>query len=484
MRKTDIAVTAARARALLEERIRTVLPGLRASRLRLACRVAQELFPGIILEELMWQHSLREPRTWREAVRYSETTDFFGKLAAAFATQKGEALTGRRGMSKQQTVYYVWISAPSDAKEYVRVARDTLDQWNREQDEYINLRLQHLYWAEDTHPAIGKRPQQVINDQLESKADILVAIFASKLGTPTGRAPSGTVEEITRAASQGKPTLLYFAETSGSRKQQRTRLQQYRKQVSGQALFKTFASKKELENVLRRDLPKVVRALEAQEGVPTPKPIQTYLARHPNLVNKAELASQCISTSRASFFDAAQFILDSLGSDHQVFAVDNLNIGREYNLYWITEGVPYLKMNWRAATRGVSVHRAFLVERKELAKYGEYVNAIRSLHERAGATTSVVIYEDLPDQYREEFVLWGSKYVDVVRYDIRAHRVVANTIHWGEGEYAKYHRYAQMVKVYALQESRRGQTRARTESSLDMLIHEMKGRFSDIDGND
>jgi hypothetical protein len=70
--------------------------------------------------------------------------------------------------------------------------------------------LQPLMWERDATPEAGA-PQAVINRQLVDKADILIGLFWTRLGTPTTEAESGTVEEIERMIAADKPVLLYFS---------------------------------------------------------------------------------------------------------------------------------------------------------------------------------------------------------------------------------------------------------------------------------
>ena len=58
---------------------------------------------------------------------------------------------------------------------------------------------------------MGDAPQALINSQLLDRADIVIGLFGSRLGSPTSSAVSGTVEEIERANSGGKPVHLYFS---------------------------------------------------------------------------------------------------------------------------------------------------------------------------------------------------------------------------------------------------------------------------------
>ena len=53
-----------------------------------------------------------------------------------------------------------------------------------------------LKWEDDAAPYMGRHPQTTINKQMCDKSDLLIALFKTKLGTPTEQFESGTVEEI------------------------------------------------------------------------------------------------------------------------------------------------------------------------------------------------------------------------------------------------------------------------------------------------
>jgi hypothetical protein len=56
-----------------------------------------------------------------------------------------------------------------------------------------------MNWEEYVSPGIDAEPQTLINKQLLRSYDMLIAIFGTKLGTPTGSHRSGTLEEIEHA---------------------------------------------------------------------------------------------------------------------------------------------------------------------------------------------------------------------------------------------------------------------------------------------
>ena len=58
-------------------------------------------------------------------------------------------------------------------------------------------------------PIAGAHPQAIINSQGLKDADIVFAVFGSRIGSPTPDAISGTVEELEAAIKAGKPEIAY-----------------------------------------------------------------------------------------------------------------------------------------------------------------------------------------------------------------------------------------------------------------------------------
>ncbi|XHR95011.1 hypothetical protein ACFJIV_33060 [Mucilaginibacter sp. UC70_90] len=112
-------------------------------------------------------------------------------------------------MAKSVKTYSIFIAAPGDIKNEKRIIHDCVTQWNKLIGSQQHVRIEVTDWS-DTYPQYGERPQAIINEQIFDKCDIVVALFWTKFGTPTGIAASGTEEEILRAISSGKHLLLYF----------------------------------------------------------------------------------------------------------------------------------------------------------------------------------------------------------------------------------------------------------------------------------
>jgi hypothetical protein len=121
-------------------------------------------------------------------------------------------------------------------------------------------------WETHATPKSGVRPQEAINRQLVSECDILVGMFWTKIGTPTGVAESGTVEEIDQFVAARKPALLYFSsrpiDPNKIDLKQHTRLKAFKATTYKNALTGGFAGLDDLRQTLVRDLMQQVRVMK------------------------------------------------------------------------------------------------------------------------------------------------------------------------------------------------------------------------------
>lgn len=116
------------------------------------------------------------------------------------------------------------------------------------------------------------RPQREINRQFVKDSDILVGMFWTKLGTPTGAAESGTVEEIDQFVGASKPAMLYFSsrpiDPNRIDLRQHRRLKAFKDRTRKTALVGTSTTVDELRGKVLRDLTARVRALKARQLIP------------------------------------------------------------------------------------------------------------------------------------------------------------------------------------------------------------------------
>src|SRR5262249_10280564 len=116
-----------------------------------------------------------------------------------------------RNMAFDGRVYRVLIASPSDVTEERDAAVDVIQEWNVAHSNARQVVVLPVRWETDSVPEYGVRPQEAINRQIVDDCDWLVGIFGTRFGTPTGKAPSGTLEEIERVAAAGKQVMLYFS---------------------------------------------------------------------------------------------------------------------------------------------------------------------------------------------------------------------------------------------------------------------------------
>lgn len=113
-------------------------------------------------------------------------------------------------MSFEATVLQVLIASPSDVWDKRNEIEKQIFEWNKQYGEELNIVLLPKRW-EDVAPAYSTDdPQQLLNEKLVGKCDILIGVFWTKLGTSTARYGSGTLEEISICIDKGKEIMLYF----------------------------------------------------------------------------------------------------------------------------------------------------------------------------------------------------------------------------------------------------------------------------------
>ena len=153
----------------------------------------------------------------------------------------------------QANVYKIMIGAPSDIKEEVSIAMNTIHHWNNINAEKQKTVLLPLHWSISSYPVIGMHPQKAINQQVVSKSDLLICIFGAKLGTPTDDYASGSVEEIEEHIKAGKPVMIFFRNILSLNDidiEQVSRLREFKNTIGEKALYADYNSIDDFERIL------------------------------------------------------------------------------------------------------------------------------------------------------------------------------------------------------------------------------------------
>ena len=164
-------------------------------------------------------------------------------------------------MSFKATVFNVMIASPSDTPEECRVAREVILEWNVTHSEDKKGVLLPMSWDSHACSEVGRRPQEIINSRVLVRSDLLIAIFKHRIGSCTGEAISGTVEEISKHCKSGKPAMIYFSKAQIPQDgdlEQFGLVKELRDQLKEIALWKAFDTCDTFRTLLTRELQQAV----------------------------------------------------------------------------------------------------------------------------------------------------------------------------------------------------------------------------------
>ena len=114
-------------------------------------------------------------------------------------------------MPEQSTVVKILIASPGD----LQAERDRIPHiFTKWSNANRGVHLSPVMWESSSVPELGDHPQHVLDRILIPPSELLVAMFWSKLGTPTPTAQSGTIEEIREfiKLKGAKRVMLYFCD--------------------------------------------------------------------------------------------------------------------------------------------------------------------------------------------------------------------------------------------------------------------------------
>ncbi len=171
-------------------------------------------------------------------------------------------------MSYQATVYRILVASPGDVTKERQAIPEVIGIWNDAHSEDHGVVLAPVRWGTHSTPAMGDRPQAIVNKQIVKSCDILIGAFWTRIVTHTGVAESGAVEEIEEFRKSGKPILLYFSSAPvmpGSvDPEQYKRFLEFKKAFRRHGLTEDYSSIRELREKLLRHLTRVVKGVHGE----------------------------------------------------------------------------------------------------------------------------------------------------------------------------------------------------------------------------
>ena len=163
-------------------------------------------------------------------------------------------------------LFRVFFSAPSDVIAEHEIVEGVLREWNVQHGQALGIRVELVHWRTHAYPATGKRPQSLINKQAFDRSDIVVGVFWTKFGTPTGRFGSGTEEELRRGIAQDKEVAVYFSRIPPPKHKgqplQFTKIEAFKRKIGKKALYWEFSSLIGFERDFRNHLAMVMQNLQ------------------------------------------------------------------------------------------------------------------------------------------------------------------------------------------------------------------------------
>lgn len=152
----------------------------------------------------------------------------------------------------------IMIASPSDVVGERQIIREEIAEWNAVHSRRESLCLMAVGWETHSSPELAGRPQQIINERLLENADLLVGIFWTRVGSPTGENISGSVEEIERHLRAGKPVMLYFSSApvvpSALDSEQFEALEKFKEWAKTQGLIESYESPDDFRTKFRKHL--------------------------------------------------------------------------------------------------------------------------------------------------------------------------------------------------------------------------------------
>jgi hypothetical protein len=170
--------------------------------------------------------------------------------------------------------YRCLLISPSDVSQERDALTNLVQLWNAQVGAGLNARLELVRWESHATPDMSDSAQNVINAQLLESCDLGIAVFWSRLGTPTEAYPSGSIEEIYKLVQKGARVLVYFCsrpipqEAIGT--EQFAKLQTMRAKLYQEGLLATYSNVANLREQVNLHLTNIItQLLSTDRAVPT-----------------------------------------------------------------------------------------------------------------------------------------------------------------------------------------------------------------------
>ena len=163
----------------------------------------------------------------------------------------------------------IFLASPGDVSNERRIVHTVADEINRTIASPKNMVLE-VVSSDDVIPSFGSRGQNAVNKQVArmNTIDIFIGIMGSRIGKPTKKAISGTVEEFRRAEqhfNQHKFPEIWFyfrdpmpVPANKDEEDQQRKVQKFKEEIQEKSFARNYSNPKDFEKRLRQALTKWV----------------------------------------------------------------------------------------------------------------------------------------------------------------------------------------------------------------------------------
>ena len=303
-------------------------------------------------------------------------------------------------MSIAKTHFRCLLISPGDMQEERDAISETFLLWNAHEGRAFEVYVELNRWEIGSTPASGDRPQEIINRQIVDESDLGIAIFWSRLGTPTGEFPSGSAEEITRLAASQKQVMVYFStapipQTAVNAFQ---RLQAFKEEMKSAGLCGDFENIASLRERISHHLSTAVTKLKLLHSQSTQTSIAPSVApKSPKLTN---LVDPYVYQMRRNVYDGLRKFLAKVMIDLKVDMemIANLHTLREKNEFLFDTGVVAYVREWIKHAVGMKVGREVIDTIRMSVSPSEHQEWMQVYHQ--GCEYFVQQFEPLIDTFR------------------------------------------------------------------------------------
>ena len=168
-------------------------------------------------------------------------------------------------MSTQIDTYRCLIISPSDVAAERAAISAAISDWNAHIGFALNARVEAVGWETHAVSDVSRPPQEAINRQIVDGCDFGIAVFWSRIGSPTATARSGSIEEMDLLTRRGARVLAYQCNRDIPQNQLRdtqyVELQATLADLRKHGLLSEFASTESLKGMVILHMTNVVSGL-------------------------------------------------------------------------------------------------------------------------------------------------------------------------------------------------------------------------------